>query len=855
MSTIFNDLTTLFKSANPAKERLLGLGGTLNGLIKVKLGRPMLKILVLLIPVIGLKSNLSLIKVLITYLRFVHELYCGSGMRFTVIYLKACFVLLQQSLGGQCLPDVGPFGARVSRTRGGLPRAIPSLHRERIRKGEKLIVRLWLSLFSLYRILDIPGTVKTSTITDPSTMKKGPGTAARNIFNFVPEFWFWILNRGRCDPKRVPLLDQPLIGEPERSYQLHERRQLRFELLKAKPVLLSKSAPVLSDAAFVAKLASTSPLSILLTARVWTAFYQNSDPLAIAFWKYCTDTKNTWIIQMIEICSRGVIDPRTNRLGKKRDGSLIDVSKELIAKIFANPKKRWPVKLLNECYRGFLGKLATKKEAAGKIRVFAMVDPFTQWLMRPLHNALFYVLGTIDQDGTHDQVRPLDRLVKRRRDLIRENRAPGALLIKKKRTGGRYLRSVYGLYSFDLTAATDRLPLVIQQALLIPLLGPDLARAWGTILTGRDYYMSVLEDGVPALKPHRYAVGQPMGALSSWAMLALSHHAIVQYAWKQICNEAGRKWTWYPDYAVLGDDIVIMGPDVARVYCELMDSLGVTLSKHKCLESVNGTCLEFAKRTYLRGEDVSAVSLTELLVSRRNLSAGLELMKKYNMSLGAYIRFQGYGYKSLGSLTKRLWSMPARLRNYIVAYHYQSQPSDSSILSWLALRSTRSVYKITDSVIASVKASLLEVDRVEILARLDRLYTLLCPEGPPSPGDRGQTVVHKGIPIRPPHHPGIRGIPRDVIWFMNDKIYMVPFMKAVVAVENLRTEVEGINLESFDQVGTLWSALQAIEDQIGAIPDVLHYTSPPSDKLPKEGMRVVNVWSRLSRPFRSTTKE
>jgi hypothetical protein len=90
---------------------------------------------------------------------------------------------------------------------------------------------------------------------------------------------------------------------------------------------------------------------------------------------------------------------------------------------------------------------------------------------------------------------------------------------------------------------------------------------------------------------------------------------------------------------------------------------------------------------------------------------------------------------------------------------------------------------------------------------------------------------------------------------MNDKIYMVPFMKAVVAVENLRTEVEGINLESFDQVGTLWSALQAIEDQIGAIPDVLHYTSPPSDKLPKEGMRVVNVWSRLSRPFRSTTKE
>lgn len=28
----------------------------------------------------------------------------------------------------------------------------------------------------------------------------------------------------------------------------------------------------------------------------------------------------------------------------------------------------------------------------------------------------------------------------------------------------------------------------------------------------------------------RYAVGQPMGALSSWAMLAITHHFLVQYA-------------------------------------------------------------------------------------------------------------------------------------------------------------------------------------------------------------------------------------------------------------------------------------------------------------------------------------
>jgi hypothetical protein len=34
----------------------------------------------------------------------------------------------------------------------------------------------------------------------------------------------------------------------------------------------------------------------------------------------------------------------------------------------------------------FLGQLALKKEAAGKIRVFAMVDVWTQSVLKPLHN-------------------------------------------------------------------------------------------------------------------------------------------------------------------------------------------------------------------------------------------------------------------------------------------------------------------------------------------------------------------------------------------------------------------------------------------------------------------------------------
>jgi len=63
--------------------------------------------------------------------------------------------------------------------------------------------------------------------------------------------------------------------------------------------------------------------------------------------------------------------------------------------------------------------------------------------------------------------------------------------------------------------------------LLRPYLGP-LADSWKDLLVGRSYWLkkSRYEDPVPL----QYAVGQPMGALSSWAMLALTHHMIVQWA-------------------------------------------------------------------------------------------------------------------------------------------------------------------------------------------------------------------------------------------------------------------------------------------------------------------------------------
>jgi hypothetical protein len=83
-------------------------------------------------------------------------------------------------------------------------------------------------------------------------------------------------------------------------------------------------------------------------------------------------------------------------------------------------------------------------------------------------------------------------------------------------------------------------------------------------------------------------------------MLALTHHAIVQYAAFRVARRSARKglWrsVWFEDYAVLGDDIVIANGPVAREYLRVMTQIGVEVGLAKSLVSPRGATLEFAKR-------------------------------------------------------------------------------------------------------------------------------------------------------------------------------------------------------------------------------------------------------------------
>lgn len=212
--------------------------------------------------------------------------------------------------------------------------------------------------------------------------------------------------------------------------------------------------------------------------------------------------------------------------------------------------------LLKVTFPMALGRLSTIKEAAGKRRIIAITDWWTQTLLKPLHMAISKVLKIIPQDGTFDQWKPLETWV-----------------LPRLRLGAK-------AFSFDLSSATDRLPINLQVQIL-DYFFPGLGLKWKALLDREWIFQK---------KPVRYAVGQPMGAYSSWVMLALSHHVIVQLA----ALRAG--WTsWFPHYALLGDDIVIADEDVARHYQSIIKSLGVEINLGKSIISETGL-IEFAKR-------------------------------------------------------------------------------------------------------------------------------------------------------------------------------------------------------------------------------------------------------------------
>lgn len=442
------------------------------------------------------------------------------GATYTVKYLKTCQLALAKRISKeriQSLNEIEPDLPLPRLTRSSLPRIIPLADRRSILSGNNAsITRFWMTLFSIYKIIRVPGVLKLNTITDPSSADE--------------EF----LLRGSEYLKFLAL---------KHSFRFDRR-------------LLSKDYGLL-----MLQTASPSFKSS------WLGIFRDAQ-------------------QLNALPLGNSLKRLLKLLGQEKLYAFYEL-------INSNVYPNFP-EVKNELSSKTLGQLALKEEAAGKVRVFALVDIWTQSALKPIHEMIFKFLRSLPNDATFDQ----DASVLR--------------CIEKVKVSGRS-------WCYDLSAATDRLPVLLQQRILHPIIGKEASLLWKSILVDRDYVLSdpSLEGGS---ENFRYSVGQPMGALSSWGMLAVCHHLIVQLAYQYSIGK-GENFLhyndhWFDNYELLGDDIVIFNEQVAIAYLDLMKRFGVGINLKKSIVS-NNSSFEFAKVTYSLGSIVSAISW-KMFVSQNN---------------------------------------------------------------------------------------------------------------------------------------------------------------------------------------------------------------------------------------------
>lgn len=107
-----------------------------------------------------------------------------------------------------------------------------------------------------------------------------------------------------------------------------------------------------------------------------------------------------------------------------------------------------------------------------------------------------------------------------------------------------------------------------------------------------------------------YSVGQAMGAYSSFAMLAVFNHVCIAIA----ARRAGIT-TFFTDYCVLGDDVVIAHDGVADEYYKLLMYLGLDISAAKSI--ISNEFAEFAKRLIGPGINYTPLGAGVILQSLR----------------------------------------------------------------------------------------------------------------------------------------------------------------------------------------------------------------------------------------------
>ncbi|KAG6467641.1 uncharacterized mitochondrial protein AtMg01110-like [Zingiber officinale] len=252
--------------------------------------------------------------------------------------------------------------------------------------------------------------------------------------------------------------------------------------------------------------------------------------------------------------------------------------------------------------------------------------------LHPLHSWAMRVLSRIPNDGTFNQEGPIHRL-------------------------SRFCPT--DVLSFDLSSATDRWPVLVLTEIFGCFFGQETALC---VLNGT-LWCNVFHTHRPLLRKARFvyfAAGQPLGYYGSWALFSLSHHFMV---WLAAWYVYPRRTAPFRKYALLGDDIVIADRAVAERYKALLDTMDVSISESKSIDSKTGA-VEFAKQFWVDRVQVNLTPVSAKAILASSSLIGLcQLAEKYNLSMRCLVRLAGAGYRVRGRmLSTRLSRRWKRLR-------------------------------------------------------------------------------------------------------------------------------------------------------------------------------------------------
>lgn len=304
----------------------------------------------------------------------------------------------------------------------------------------------------------------------------------------------------------------------------------------------------------------------------------------------------------IALSQEGILDPVLdlgNRIASITDGiELSNVITDIVREFSTTDKVDSSL---------FSGRVVFLPEKSGKVRVIAQGDYISQTMLKPIHDSLAGILGRLPGDWTFDQ-------------------EGGKRWVQKKTTTAKWCAS------FDLSNATDRLPIDLQAKIIDRVLPGNLGALWHKVIQDRQFKFTLPSKRSGFVK---YAVGQPMGFYSSFVSFALLHHCVVNVAFEIAHGRPGRDF-----YAIIGDDMVIFDKAAGSVYLDIINSIGgvINLTKSRVTTDRDNIIAEFAKAYFKNGVELTPFSLKEIRSALDNWANVPIMFNRLRRSLGEVIR-------------------------------------------------------------------------------------------------------------------------------------------------------------------------------------------------------------------------